>query len=94
MIFPVGDHQFVRSSRKGSEIDATEWLKQVLVNFQGELADGCSDLYARGCVKADGNTYQFPLKLKEPSITEARTILKKKDLFPDYDSDDDVMVFG
>jgi len=84
----------VRSSKKESEIDATEWLKQVLENFQRELADSCSDLYARGFVKADGNTNQLPLKLKEPSITEAITILKKKGMFPDNDSDDDDMVLG
>merc|ERR1712107_769587 len=62
--------------------------------FQGELADGCSDLYARGFITADGNTNKFPLKMKEPCITEAITILKKKGLFPDHDSDDDEMVFG
>merc|ERR1712107_560871 len=62
--------------------------------FQGELADGCSDLYARGFITADGNTNKFPLKMKEPCITEAITILKRKGLFPDHDSDDDEMVFG
>jgi len=34
------------------------------------------------------------LKLKEPSVTEAITIPKKKGLFMDNDSDDDEMVFG
>ena len=89
----LGVVAYVLAEKKG-EIDATEWLKQVVANFQGELADGCSDLYARGFVKEDGNTNKFPLKIKEPSITEAVTIPKKKDLFPDNDSDDDEMVFG
>jgi len=98
MIFSAGDHQlgvvaYVPADKKG-ELDATEWLKQTLSIFQGELADGCSDLYARGFITADGNTNKFPLKMKEPCITEAITILKKKGLFPDHDSDDDEMVFG
>jgi len=41
----LGVVAYVLAEKKGG-IDATEWLKKVLANFQGELADGCSDLYA------------------------------------------------
>merc|ERR1712150_199866 len=98
MIFSAGDHQlavvaYVPEDRKG-ELDASEWLKKVLALFQGELAEGSDNLYARGTVKADTNNNKFPLKMKEPSITEAIGILKSKGLFPDADSDSDEMVFG
>ena len=89
----LGVVAYVLEEKKG-EIDATEWLKKVFANFQGELADGCSDLYARGFTEEDGNTKKFPLKTNEPSITEAITILNKKCLFLDNDSDDDEKVLG
>merc|ERR1719480_707436 len=85
MIFSAGDHQlgivaYVPEEKKGA-IDATEWMTKVIALFQGELADGCGPLYARGIVKADGNNNKFPLKMKEPSLTEAIAYLKGKGLF-------------
>eukprot|EP00811_Abedinium_folium_P032018 NODE_5253_length_1792_cov_3.533934.p1 GENE.NODE_5253_length_1792_cov_3.533934~~NODE_5253_length_1792_cov_3.533934.p1 ORF type:complete len:526 (-),score=177.18 NODE_5253_length_1792_cov_3.533934:125-1702(-) len=98
MIFSAGTDQlaivaYVPVDKK-AEVDATEWMRKVVALHGGELASGCSDVYARGFVKADGNKGKFPLKMKEPSITEAIGFLKAKGVFPDNDSDDDEMVFG
>merc|ERR1711972_779365 len=75
-------------------IDAVDWLKKVLDTFGGEIVEGSNTL-AKGIVKADGDKGKFPLKMKEPCITEAITYLKAKGLFPDKDDDsDDDYVFG
>jgi len=99
MIFSAGTAQlalvaYVPESKK-KDLNATEWLKQVLALHQGEMCPGASGTYAKGFVKADHNVNKFPLKMKEPSITEAITFLKKKGLFPDKEDDsDDDYVFG
>jgi len=99
MIFSAGTDQlallaYVPASKK-KECNATEWLTQVLALFQGEMCPGASETLAKGFVKSDHNVNKFPLKMKEPSITEAITFLKKKGLFPDKDDDsDDDFVFG
>jgi len=99
MLFSAGDAQlaivaYVPEAKKG-ECDAREWLQTVLALNSGELCDGGTDLCAKGFVKADGDANKFPLKMKEPSITEAIGYLKKKGLFPDKDDDsDDEFVFG
>jgi len=75
-------------------IDAREWLKKVIDTFGGEVVEG-STLLAKGIVKADADKGKFPLKMKEPCITEAIAYLKAKGLFPDKDDDsDDDYVFG
>jgi len=80
---------------------ATEWLQSVIdlagagkpeiVNWEGVSASSWA-----GCVmKKDGNAGVFPIKLRDPAITNAYTFLKKKGLFPDGDDDDeDDFVFG
>merc|ERR1711865_275915 len=79
----------------GHYMTATEWITQVVALFQGEVCPGGTGTYAKGFVTADTNVNKFPLKMKEPSITEAITFLKKKGLFPDKDDDsDDAYVFG
>merc|ERR1711972_974855 len=84
---------YVPAALKDS-IDAAEWLKRVLDTFGGEVVEG-SPLLAKGIVKADGDKGKFPLKMKEPCITEAISYLKNKGLFPDKDDDsDDDYVFG
>jgi glutathione S-transferase len=99
MIFSAGDKQlaicaYVPESKKG-ECDAKEWLQKVLDLHGGSLCPGASDLLAKGFVTADHDKNKFPLKMKEPSITEAITFLKKKGLFPDKDDDsDEDFVFG
>jgi len=99
MIFSAGTDQlailaYVPESQK-KDLNATEWITQVVALFQGEVCPGGTGTYAKGFVTADTNVNKFPLKMKEPSITEAITFLKKKGLFPakDDDSDDDY-VFG
>lgn len=75
-------------------IDAVEWLKKVLDTFGGEVVDGSTPTLAKGLIKADGDKGKFPLKMKEPCITEAIAYLKAKGLFPDKDDDsDDDFVF-
>merc|ERR1712139_369998 len=98
MIFSAGPEQlavlaYVPDAMKG-EIDAREWLKKVLALFGGEMVGKGSDLRASGAIKTDSDKGKFPLKMKEPCITEAINYLKGKGLFPDVDSDDDEMVFG
>eukprot|EP00811_Abedinium_folium_P017276 NODE_2619_length_2178_cov_9.155534.p1 GENE.NODE_2619_length_2178_cov_9.155534~~NODE_2619_length_2178_cov_9.155534.p1 ORF type:complete len:606 (+),score=229.27 NODE_2619_length_2178_cov_9.155534:69-1886(+) len=97
MIFSAGVDQlaiiaYVPEEKKDA-ICAIEWLKKVLELNGGEVVSGSTSLYARGIVKADQDKAKFPLKMKEPSIMEACSFLKQKGLFPDDDSDDD-MVFG
>jgi len=99
MIFSAGTDQlailaYVPESKK-KDLNATEWITQVVALFQGEVCPGGTGTYAKGFVTADTNVNKFPLKMKEPSITEAITFLKKKGLFPDKDDDsDDDYVFG
>jgi len=99
MLFSAGDKQlavcaYVPKAKKG-ECDAKEWLQKVLDLHGGEMSPGSTDLYAKGFVLADSDKNKFPLKMKEPSITEAITFLKKKGLFPDKDDDsDEDFVFG
>merc|ERR1711972_168319 len=66
-------------------IDAVDWLKKVLDTFGGEVVDGSKPTLAKGLIKADGDKGKFPLKMKEPCITEAIAYLKGKGLFPDKD---------
>merc|ERR1712039_198188 len=76
-------------------IDAVDWLKKVLDTFGGEVVAGSKPTLAKGIMKADGDKGKFPLKMKEPCITEAIAYLKGKGLFPDKDDDsDDDYVFG
>mmetsp|Transcript_75287 Transcript_75287/g.137455 ORF Transcript_75287/g.137455 Transcript_75287/m.137455 type:complete len:464 (-) Transcript_75287:110-1501(-) len=99
MLFSAGDKQlaiiaYIPEEKKG-ELDVREWLQKVVDLNGGELCEGNTDLYAKGIVKADGDKGKFPLKMKEPSITEAISFLKAKGLFPDKDDDsDDEFVFG
>jgi len=98
MLFSAGTDKlaiaaYIPDDKKG-EINPSEWLKKVLDLHGGEAAPGASDTYAAGFVKADHNKNKFPLKMKEPSITEGITYLKTKGLFPDKDDDSDEIVFG
>merc|ERR1719333_714091 len=99
MIFSAGTEQlaiigYVPPAKKGA-IDATEWMKKVVGLNGGEVVKGSTDVYAKGIVKADGDKGRFPLKMKEPSITESISFLKAKGLFPDKDdASDDEFVFG
>ena len=47
------------------------------------------------CIEVDGEKDLFPIKMRDPSISHAYNVLKKKGLFPeDDDEDDDEYVFG
>lgn len=81
--------------------NATEWLKDVcclsgaampeITNWAGVEAGA----WAGAILQKDGNKGVFPLKMRDPAITNALAYLKKKGLFPDGNSDDeDEMVFG
>merc|ERR1712070_606971 len=98
MIFSAGTEQLaiVAYVPKDSQdkLSCEEWLKSVLQNFGGKVANVTADI-CQGYVTADGNKNIFPLKIREPMILEANNFLRKKGLFPeDNDSDDDEMVFG
>merc|ERR1712178_559266 len=98
MIFSAGAEQlaivaYVPKEKQG-ELSCEEWLRAVLQNFGGKVADVTADI-CQGYVTADGDKNVFPLKIREPMILEANNFLRKKGLFPeDNDSDDDEMVFG
>jgi len=98
MLFSAGTEQlavlaYVPDALK-DQIDAVDWLKTVLALFGGQVLEGGTKVLAKGFITADTNANKFPLKMKEPSITEAISYLKKKGLFPDKDDSDDDMVFG
>merc|ERR1719428_1168726 len=97
MIFSAGDEQlaivaYVPKDLQGAN-DAVTWLKHVLGMFNGEFVKGDKGV-AVGKVVANHDKNIFPLKVKEPGITEAISFLKKKGLFPDKDDSDDDYVFG
>lgn len=51
--------------------------------------------WASICIEKDGAKGLFPIKMRDPAISLAYTYLRKKELFPEDDSDDeDEMVFG
>jgi len=74
-------------------LNCEEWLKATLANFQGEVVKSGKNI-CTGRVLTDSNNNVFPLKIREPMILEANNFLRKKDLFPEDNSDDDEMVFG
>lgn len=81
---------------------ATEWMRHVcqmsgaampeIINWEG--IDSAS--WAGAVLAKDGNKGCFPLKMRDPAITNAYSFLKARNLFPDADndSDDEEMVFG
>ena len=82
---------------------AKEWLEHVvnLVVPKKDLAtfapcEGVAEANYYTClVKANPDVNAFPIKMRDPAITEAYAYLKKRDLFPDDDDDDeDDYVFG
>lgn len=94
-------------SDKTEKCNAKEWLTHVCTM----ICDGpknmekmctlekCGDAeekyYYRALCKKDGELGLFPIKMRDTAITEAYSYLKKRDLFPDGDDDeDDDYVFG
>jgi len=98
MIFSAGTSQlailaYVPDTKKGV-IDCIDWLKATFANNGGEVLEGSTSLLAKGVIAADPEKGKFPLKIKEPSITEAINYLKAKGVFPDKDDSDDDFIFG
>lgn len=98
MIFSAGTSQlailaYVPDTKKGV-IDCIDWLKATFANNGGEVLEGSTPLLAKGVIAADPEKGKFPLKIKEPSITEAINYLKAKGVFPDKDDSDDDFIFG
>jgi len=101
MVFSAGTDQLAVIAyvpqALAKDLNTKEWLEKVLALFGGEVvsvADEGKSVKACGIVKANSEKQLFPLKMKEPCITEAITFLKTKGLFPDKDDDSDEMVFG
>jgi len=99
VIFSAGSEQLAALAylpeEKKDQLDAIEWLEEVLILFGGQVCDGSTCLLAKGYITADTQVNKFPLKMREPCIMQAITYLKKRGLFPDQDDDDgDEMVFG
>jgi hypothetical protein len=98
MIFSAGDSQlavvaYIPDAYKG-DIDGKVWIEHVLKSQGGKFVEKKDKLFI-GKVDANADKGVFPLKIKEPMITEAIAYLKGKGLFPDGgDSDDDEIVFG
>merc|ERR1712063_98737 len=98
MIFSAGTSQlamvaYLPEAKEGA-IDCIEWLKATFASNGGEVLDGSTPMLAKGVIAADPEKGKFPLKIKEPSITEAINYLKAKGVFPDQDDSDDDMIFG
>lgn len=88
---------------KASICSAKEWLSEVVVMVSNAACvntiktfEGIDERsWAAITIEKDGEKNLFPIKMRDPAISNAYTFLKKKDLFPDDDSDDeDEMVFG
>merc|ERR1719327_2654016 len=98
MIFSAGDSQlavvaYIPDAYKG-DIDSKVWIEHVLKSQGGKFVEKKDKLFI-GKVDANADKGVFPLKIKEPMITEAIAYLKGKGLFPDGgNSDDDEIVFG
>lgn len=87
------------------KISASEWLEHArdmamggpkvgadapIKNFEGISAKN----WAVVSIKKNSEKNVFPLKMRDVVITEAIQYLKKRDLFPEGDDDEDEMVFG
>ncbi len=74
---------------------ADEWLKHVVTMIADgpknvekyatfeKCGDVSTDNYYRCVIKADKENNVFPIKMRDPAVTEAYAYLKKRDLFPD-----------
>jgi hypothetical protein len=98
MIFSCGVEQLAVIAyvpeEKIKDLECKDWLQTVLNLFGGEVLNDTPGL-CTGVVKANSDKGVFPLKIREPMILEANNYLRKKQLFPEDNSDDDdEMVFG
>jgi len=108
MIFSSTDEKFSAVAYvpkdKAEECNATEWLSEVVLAAAGKDAvstiqnfEGIESKYwAAVCIPANPEAGLFPIKIRDPALSNAYTFLKKRGLFPDQESDDedDDYVFG
>lgn len=80
---------------------AKEWLHQVVMDIASKkIADEDIvtfegiDERAWACIQIEKGGDLYPIKMRDPAISMAYNFLKKKDLFPEDDEDDDEFVFG
>jgi len=89
---------------KSDECSAKEWLADVVLNISNaeqvakiqtfEESDSISGTNW-ACIQINKDGDLFPIKMRDPAISMAYNYLKKKDLFPaDDEEDDDEYVFG
>merc|ERR1712194_905219 len=89
------------------ECDAKTWMNSVcelavgsslmekLVEMKPVSDDVSTANWMQAVIKKDGDAGIFPLKMRDPCITNALAYLKKLGLFPDgNDEDDDDFCFG
>jgi hypothetical protein len=87
---------------KSEKCGAKEWLADVVTNVAS--AATCDSIktfegideknWAAIEIKQDGAKGLFPIKMRDPAISMAYNFLKKRELFPEDDEDDDEYVFG
>lgn len=73
-----------------SVLNCEDWLQAVVRAIGGRVVEST---VTSGKLEVRANAATYPIKLKEPGITAAISVLKQKGLFPDED-DDDAFVFG
>merc|ERR1719453_2344020 len=78
-IFSAGTQQLALVAyvpdEKVSELSCEEWLQATLANWGGEVLTKSPNI--------------CPLKIREPMILDANNYLRKKNLFPEDNDDDD-----
>lgn len=108
MIFSTTDSVFSAVAYvpkdKADECSATEWLSEVVLAAAGSEAvksiknfdDIDGKYWAAVAIPANPEANQFPIKMRDPAISNAYTFLKKRGLFPEDNEDDsdDDYVFG
>jgi len=107
MIFSTTDEVFSAVAYvpkdKAEECSAFEWLSEV--TLMAAHAKAVEDIktfegidskhWAAVSIARDGDKNMFPIKMRDPAISNAYNYLKKKGLFPeDNDDDEDDFVFG
>lgn len=99
MVFSAGIEQLAVCAyvpeEKQAELSCEEWLETVLKLYPGYKMISKSKSLCTGCIPTNSDKGIFPLKIRESLILEANNFLRKKQLFPeDNGDDDDEMVFG
>ncbi|KAI9223525.1 hypothetical protein BC828DRAFT_403071 [Blastocladiella britannica] len=73
---------------KTADLDASEWLKNVLDQYEGKFIKGDKGL-AVGQIVSNPDQGKFVLKIRDEALPKAIAFLRAKGLFPEADSDSD-----